>query len=86
MNAEVACLDISSADGDSSSTVCAVGLWDMTAKLVNVKDMTVIHTEELGGGMSYCYLCGCNHQYKSRKQSGFLIKNSRVVCSLLEWG
>ena len=55
MNAEVACLDISSADGDSSSTVCAVGLWDMTAKLVNVKDMTVIHTEELGGGMSYCY-------------------------------
>ena len=80
MNAEVACLDISSADGDSSSTVCAVGLWDMTAKLVNVKDMTVIHTEELGGGMSYCHLCVCNHQ-----NSLVFTNKLRVVCSLLEW-
>lgn len=53
MSAEVACLDISAPDGNTSSNVCAVGLWDMTAKLVNIKDMSIIHTEELGGGLLY---------------------------------
>lgn len=50
MSAEVACLDITTFDGSTSSNMCAVGLWDMTAKLINLKDMSTLHTEELGGG------------------------------------
>ncbi|KAF6018031.1 DDB1 [Bugula neritina] len=49
MPAEVACLDITPLCDEMFSTICAVGLWDMSAMTINLKDMSILHREELGG-------------------------------------
>lgn len=50
MPAEVACLDITPLCGEQHSTICAVGLWNISALLIDIKNMSVLHKEELGGG------------------------------------
>lgn len=53
MPAEVACLDITPLCDEMFSTICAVGLWDMSAMTINLKDMSILHREELGGGQCW---------------------------------
>lgn len=55
MPAEVACLDISCEDSVERSNICAVGLWDISARILSVPDLETLRVEELGGGESaYC--------------------------------
>lgn len=50
MPAEVACLDISVSVDDRKSNVCAVGLWDISTRIVKLDDLSFLHSEMLGGG------------------------------------
>lgn len=48
--AEVACLDITPLCGESKADLCSVGLWDITALIIKLEDLSVLHREQLGGG------------------------------------
>ena len=50
MPAEIACLDITPLCGESHASMCAVGLWDISALTISLKDMSTLHQEQLGGG------------------------------------
>lgn len=52
MNAEVACLDVTPLCGSDHSTLCAAGLWNMSAVTINLRDLSVYNIVPLGGGES----------------------------------
>ena len=53
MEYEVACLDITPLkEGTDFTDLCAVGLWtDISARILKIPSMEVMHKEMLGGGM-----------------------------------
>jgi len=50
LDAEVSCLDISPISTEEMADFCAVGLWDISARIIKLSDMSEAHNESLGGG------------------------------------
>ena len=55
MEHEVACIDITPLkEGSTHSDLCAVGLWtDISARILKLPTLELLHQEMLGGGELY---------------------------------
>ena len=80
MPAEVACLDITPSGDESSAHMCAVGLWDLSARIIKLEDLSFMFSETLGGGQ-YIELCKSPLQHESN--TPIIIWSELLYCAII---